>query len=472
MLTPDYLKNVADDTVKVYAKLEKNIVKDIARRLKNTDFQMTESARFQIQVSQEAGMLYDDIISEVSKYSGVSEKVVKKTFENSAIKALKFDDNIYRQYGKNPLPINQSKRMTDFLKSTLNKTNGSLYNLTLTTANTSQEKFIEACNDAYMQVSTGAFDYNTAIKKALKSFGDGVSVEYPSGYKTNIKSAVKRSVMTGVNQTCLKMQEIRADEMGCDLVEVTAHGGARPEHAEWQGKIYSRSGKSKKYPDLVKATGYGTGPGLGGWNCRHNMFPYYEGMTRTYTDKELEELKPKVEENLQNENENSIMLSDTEKNAITNYTGFDATRINSAIRLDKVTDIIQQKIDILDKALEKAEPLKEAMYVYRGTIIQSLKGFENNKNVEQTVILSLKNQIISDKAFISTSKIKAEEQGRNIIMDIKLPKGFKGALEIKEYAIEKYKYQDEVLLKRNTSFFVKNIVFKDGKYYFNMEAIE
>lgn len=95
----------------------------------------------------------------------------------------------------------------------MNKTNGSLYNLTLTTANTSQEKFIEVCNDAYMQISSGAFDYNTAIRKAIKQFGDGVQVEYDSGYRLNIKSAVKRAVMTGVNQTCLKMQELRAEEM-------------------------------------------------------------------------------------------------------------------------------------------------------------------------------------------------------------------------------------------------------------------
>lgn len=76
---------------------------------------------------------------------------------------------------------------------------------------------------------------------------------------------------------------------------MTAHGGARPEHAEWQGKVYSRSGKSKKYPSLVDKTGYGTGPGLGGWNCRHSMFPFYEGSTRAYTDEELEELKPNKE---------------------------------------------------------------------------------------------------------------------------------------------------------------------------------
>lgn len=245
MLSPDYLKDVSDDAVKLYSKLENSILKDVVRRLKNTDFEMTESARYQIQVVQEAGLLYDDIIDKISRYSGESKKVVKKTFEKSAIQALKYDDKIYKKQGLNPIPIKQSKTMLDLLKTTLNKTNGSLYNLTLTTADTTQTRFIEALDDAYLQISSGAFDYNTAIKNATKKFANGIQVEYDSGYKTNIKSAVQRAVMTGVNQTCLKMQELRAEEMGCDLVEVTAHGGARPDHAEWQGKIYSRSGKSK-----------------------------------------------------------------------------------------------------------------------------------------------------------------------------------------------------------------------------------
>lgn len=213
MLTPDYLKNVSNDAVKLYAGLENSIIKDIVRRLKDTDFQMTESARFQIRVAQEAGMLYDDVVSKVASYSGASEKIVKKTFENSSIESLKYDDKIYKKQGLNPIPLKQQTTMLNILKNTLAKTNGSLYNLTLTTANTSQEKFIEVCNDAYMQISSGAFDYNTAIKKAVKKFGDGVQVEYDSGYRLNIKSAVKRAVMTGVNQTCLKMQEIRAKEM-------------------------------------------------------------------------------------------------------------------------------------------------------------------------------------------------------------------------------------------------------------------
>lgn len=213
MLTPETLLHVADAAIVLYSKLENSIIKDIVRRLKNTDFEMTESAKFQIRVAQEAGLLYDDIIEKVAKYSGVSEKIVKKTFENSAIEALKYDDKIYKKQGLNPIPIKQQTTMLNLLKNTLNKTNGSLYNLTLTTASTSQQRFIETCNDAYMEISSGAFGYTTAIERALKKFGDGIQVQYDSGYRLNIKSAVKRAVMTGVNQTCLKMQELRAEEM-------------------------------------------------------------------------------------------------------------------------------------------------------------------------------------------------------------------------------------------------------------------
>ena len=91
----------------------------------------------------------------------------------------------------------------------------------------------------------------------------------------------------------------RADEVGCDLVAVSAHAGARPSHALWQGKVYSRSGNHKKYPDFVSSTGYGSVTGLCGANCRHTFYPFYEGISvNAYTQKELDEMnRKKVEYN-------------------------------------------------------------------------------------------------------------------------------------------------------------------------------
>ena len=91
------------------------------------------------------------------------------------------------------------------------------------------------------------------------------------------------NIITGVNQTCGKLQELRADEVGWDLMELTAHSGARPSHMSWQGKIVSRSGK-KGYLSLDDI-GYGTATGFKGVNCRHDWYPYYKGSTRTYTQR-------------------------------------------------------------------------------------------------------------------------------------------------------------------------------------------
>ena len=148
---------------------------------------------------------------------------------------------------------------------------------------------------AWLQVSTGGFDANTAIRNAIKELTrQGLTtVDYASGRTMSVEAAVRMNVVTGVNQTALRLQDTLADEMDSDLVETTAHSGARPSHARWQGQVFSRSGKSKKYPDFRRATGYGTGPGLGGWNCRHSFHPYFDGMARTYGAKELKKLEAK-----------------------------------------------------------------------------------------------------------------------------------------------------------------------------------
>ena len=91
------------------------------------------------------------------------------------------------------------------------------------------------------------------------------------------------------------LQLARMEEMDCEFVEVTAHEGARPTHAVWQGRVYHRGGAvvqdGERYEDFEAATGYGTGPGLCGWNCRHNFYPFYPGISvRNYTDERLAEL--------------------------------------------------------------------------------------------------------------------------------------------------------------------------------------
>ncbi|MEL7658052.1 MAG: phage minor capsid protein, partial [Bacillota bacterium] len=230
-----------------------------------------------------------------------SESELKRIFKNAGVKAIQFDDQIYRKAGLKPLPLNQSPAMVDVMKIGLEKTNGILRNLTNTTALTGQSAFIDAADLAYMQIATGAFDYNSAIRNAVKDIASkGLSViDFASGRHDQLDVAVRRTVLTGVNQTAGKLTETRADDMDCDLVQTSAHIGARnkgdvPEnHEMWQGKVFSRSGKHPKYPNFYEVTGYGTVTGLYGVNCRHSHFPFFEGISEpAYQDLEVYKGEP------------------------------------------------------------------------------------------------------------------------------------------------------------------------------------
>ena len=297
MLTADQFDALTVPIVDLYADYETSVIVDIARRLGNLNF---SSAAWQVQRLTESGGLYKDVIKELSRLTGKSEAVLKEIFKRAGVKAINFDDKIYKEAGLKPIPLNLSPEMLKALTAGLSKTNGILSNLTMTTAISAQRAFINAADMAYMQVSTGAMSYDQAIKMAVKKVAsDGLSViDYASGHQDNVDVAMRRTVLTGVSQTAAELQIQRAEEMGSDLVQVSAHIGARNKgtgpanHESWQGKIYSRSGKSKKYPDFVKVTGYGTGEGLGGWNCRHSFFPYFEGLSESaYSRDDLREIK-------------------------------------------------------------------------------------------------------------------------------------------------------------------------------------
>lgn len=299
MLTDAQFDALVNPVMSLYTDYETSVIEDIARRLKNLDF---ASAAWQVQRLSESGALYKDILKKLSKLTGQSEAVIKEILTRAGVKAIKFDDEIYKAAGLNPLPLNMSPAMVQALAAALDKTNGVINNLTKTTVLNAQQTFIKAADLAYYQVSTGAMSYDQAIRQAVKKMAaDGLDVvDYASGHKDKIDVAMRRAVLTGVAQTANTLQMTRAEEMGSDLVEVSAHVGARnkgvgPEnHASWQGKIYSRSGKHPKYPDFVKVTGYGTGEGLGGWNCRHSFYPFFEGISeKANTSKEIKEMNQK-----------------------------------------------------------------------------------------------------------------------------------------------------------------------------------
>ncbi len=292
MLSPEYYEGCADDVIRLYERLEDDIISDIVRRIMKTG-KVTATAKHQIEQLQESGLLYDDILQIIAENTDATSQHVRALFEDAGVETVEIDNEVYRENGLTPVDIRQSPAMRRTLEAGYRKTLGNMKNLTLTTASTSQIAYINACNSAYMQVTSGAFSYQEAIKNAIKNVaGNGAYVLYSSGHRERIDVAVRRAVLTGVGQTCREIGIMNAEECGCDLMEISAHSGARPSHAKWQGKIVSLSGR-KGYLS-ISDIGYGTGDGFGGWNCRHDWFPFFEGYSkRNYTEKELKNLDEK-----------------------------------------------------------------------------------------------------------------------------------------------------------------------------------
>ena len=296
MLPPSYLDAMPDAFVQLAQQVEDEILQDVARRIGKMGT-LTETADWQLWRYQQTEAVRENVVKLLAKYSGKSEATIRRLLKEAATEAMEREDAIYYHYNLEPTPFEESAALNNLLNAGARQTCGTWRNLTATTANTVSGAFERTLDVAWGKVATGAFDYKTAVKQAVDSLADGMKfVTYPTGHQDSIEVAARRAILTGVNQTAGKLQVARADEMGVEFFETTAHGGARPSHAEWQGRQFHRGGAvdylGKHYPDFEAATGYGTGAGLCGWNCRHTFFAVFPelGDPPTWTEESLQEL--------------------------------------------------------------------------------------------------------------------------------------------------------------------------------------
>ena len=296
MLPPSYLDAMPDAFVQLAQQVEDEILQDVARRIGKMGT-LTETADWQLWRYQQTEAVRENVVKLLAKYSGKSEATIRRLLKEAATEAMEREDAIYYHYNLEPTPFEESAALNNLLNAGARQTCGTWRNLTATTANTVSGAFERTLDVAWGKVATGAFDYKTAVKQAVDSLADEMpEITYPSGHTDSLEVAALRAVLTGVNQTAGKLQEARMDEMNVEFVETSAHGGARPSHAEWQGRRFHRGGAvdylGKHYPDFEQATGYGTGAGLCGWNCRHTFFAVFPelGDPPTWTEESLQEL--------------------------------------------------------------------------------------------------------------------------------------------------------------------------------------
>ncbi len=328
MLTPDYLLHISEGAEDIASALHQDILNRIIERImirlgRGEDYLLTQTDVWNLRVLQDAGFLLEDIQREIAKRTKLQQTEIAEAFQDAGITAINYDDAIYKAAGLSPVPLTQSPYLMRLMQANYERTMGEWRNYTRTTAEAAQRAFVDAVDKAYHLTTSGAVSYTQAVREAVEQMASsGVVVRYPTGHTDTIETATLRAVRTGISQATGQIQIARMDEMDVDLVLVSSHLGARPEHQTWQGKVYSRSGSSKQYPDFVQSTGYGSATGLCGINCRHNFSPYFIGMENPFEHYDSEENK-KAYEIQQRQRTLERRIRDTKRDVMARKTAVD-----------------------------------------------------------------------------------------------------------------------------------------------------
>ncbi len=163
-------------------------------------------------------------------------------------------------------------------------------------------------------------------------------------------------------------------------------------------------------------------------------------------------------------------LTEAERAQLTQYTGFDATAINSAIRHGRINAATREKIAVLDSALVKGT-VPNNITLYRETSLSFLE-FDNGAQPDKNTIGNFIGQTIPNRIFTSTSFRQLGLPGRDTVIELHVPAGYQGALYIRDLAHPQYKLQDEVLFARGLKYRLLSVDTSGNKVYIKAEVIK
>lgn len=306
MIDEFYYDDLAETMVELWSKIENELIEEIARRIKKS-LRVTSTAEFELTKLEQANLLNKRAVDIISKKAGISRREIERLIRQSGFSIVNQDEEIYRlaiesgQLTIEALPIDMSPRLQTAIQSCIDNAQFGLSNLTNTRmmdagngmetlTKAARREYYNAVNKAFLSVRTGAMTTPAAVKTSCIELAQkGISVtHWESGHTDRLEVAVRRNIKTSMAQTAAQMTLARMQDYQHDLVEVSAHWGARPSHFIWQGKVYSLTG-SEGYENFYDATGYGTGAGLCGYNCRHRFYPYFPGIKTVYPEYDEDE---------------------------------------------------------------------------------------------------------------------------------------------------------------------------------------
>ncbi|MEG0403799.1 MAG: phage minor capsid protein [Anaerorhabdus sp.] len=425
-LDPFYLAHVADSLEDLWSDFEDDILKDLAKRIKHSDGSLSSTARFKYTKLQELGASEKYIQSQIAKYLKRTDKEINQIFNDAITSSLANDDEIFREAYEKGIIAKSGYDIHDYsnlISKGVFDTYHEIKNFTKSFYASASNTFSNALDMAYLQVSSGVMNDAEACKYAIENLAkNGITTATSkTGRLEHADVIVARAVRTGVNITSGKVMWGVLDDLECDLVETSSHMGARPSHALWQGQVFSRSGKSKKYPDFRKSTGYGTGEGLCGWNCRHSFYPYFEGLSSVSARRYSMQENERIYNLTQKQRYNERMIRKWKREEVV----LDAGVLDNSLASRKVKgwkrineDLIKSNSDVLKHDYFRESILKATVFKNKKSVIQSIKDefIKNGTPGIGKIILDDGLNLKTHKHEVSIANLILEKFGGNILV--------------------------------------------------------
>lgn len=276
--------------VEVYYGVEEAMLLNIAKRLRRHNSLVDGDIQtWQTSVLSEFESLSEDNLRLLARSSGRTEQEVRRALEQAGYGALAESEELLQEGARrgrlrSAPAMNDSSALLSVLESYERQARNKFNLINTTMLGQSQRAYLDVINRTVGVVMSGATTHQEALRKTVREWSyHGIPALIDrAGREWSTEAYVSMTMRSTNNNVANEMQDERMREYGADLIEVSSYEGARPKCAEDQGKIYSMSGNSNRYPPF-SSTSFGEPDGLFGVNCGHVKYPYIEGISeRTY----------------------------------------------------------------------------------------------------------------------------------------------------------------------------------------------
>lgn len=251
--TPERLDSLPEELAELYRSLEATLLEEICSRL-NASGQLNEVTVQDIRALRSHGISQQEIERAIRRTTNISEKKLTELLDDVVERNQRYYSELIKiadvTAPKTLLSIEDTYAIYEQTRQTFHNITQSMAFLVDNGRTLLQpaRAYQWALDNAVLQVQSGAISYNQAIRYAVKQLADsGIRIaDYESGHRDQIDVAVRRAVMSGVNALCQRYAEQSMEYLDTNLVEVSAHIGARnidgpngwEAHTKWQGRVF------------------------------------------------------------------------------------------------------------------------------------------------------------------------------------------------------------------------------------------